>query len=110
MQRDAATLADMVNACETLMRMKPGQGFAQLAENEVLRFAVMHQLMVLGEAAKRLSQDLKDVNPGIPWREITGMRDKLIHQYDGVDLMEVSTTLERDIPGLLEKLRLLKDL
>jgi uncharacterized protein with HEPN domain len=110
MQRDTATLADMVNACEALLRMKPAQGFAQLVENEVLRFAILHQLMILGEASKRLSQGFKDANPNIPWREIAGMRDKLIHQYDGVDLMEVAITMEQDIPGLLNKLRLLKSI
>jgi uncharacterized protein with HEPN domain len=107
MQRDLETLADMIHACEALARVRPSNGFAEFQENETVRYAVMHQFMILGEASKRLSSAIKEKNPTIPWREISGMRDKLIHQYDGVDLVEVWNTLDKDIPELLIKLKLL---
>jgi uncharacterized protein with HEPN domain len=51
--------------------------------------AVLHQLLVIGEAVKRLSQDFRRDHPEIPFALIAGMRDKLIHEYDDVDLEEV---------------------
>jgi uncharacterized protein with HEPN domain len=66
--------------------------------------AVLHQLLVLGEAVKRLSGDFRDAHPEVPWRLIAGMRDKLIHHYDSVDLDEVWRVAERDIPYLAEQI------
>jgi uncharacterized protein with HEPN domain len=63
--------------------------------------AVLHQLMVLGEAVRRLSPEFRNSHPDIPWALIAGMRDKLIHAYDAVDLEEVWRTGEKDVPELL---------
>jgi len=66
--------------------------------------AVLHQLLILGEAAKRLSKEFRASNPGVPWSLIAGMHDKLIHEYNEVDLDEVWRTVQRDIPNLLDLL------
>lgn len=63
--------------------------------------AVLHQLLILGEAAKRLSNDFRSSHPEVPWPLVAGMRDKLIHEYNEVDLHEVWRTTQRDIPDLL---------
>ena len=60
--------------------------------------------MVLGEAVKRLSPEFCAEHPEIPWRPMAGMRDRLIHGYDVVDLDEVWLVLERDLPDLLQRL------
>jgi len=60
--------------------------------------------MVIGEAVKRLSQDFRTRHPEIPWTLIAGMRDKLIHGYDIVDLDEVWKTADADVPDLLSLL------
>lgn len=62
--------------------------------------AVLHQLAVIGEAVKRLSPAFRDAHPILPWRLIAGMRDQLIHRYDSVDLDQVWSTIQRDIPAL----------
>jgi len=61
---------------------------------------VIRQLEIIGEATKQLSSDLRNAYPDIPWQDIAGMRDKLIHQYFGVDLGAVWLTTRDDIPIL----------
>ena len=79
------------------------QGFNKAAFLEDLktRSAILHQLMIMGEAVKRLSADFRADHPEIPWVLIAGMRDKLIHGYDIVDLDRVWKTTEKDVPELL---------
>lgn len=69
--------------------------------NVMLQEAVIRRLEVIGKAAKNISQQLKEKYPDIPWKEIAGMRDVLIHEYFGVDLEEVWETVTRDIPELI---------
>ena len=66
--------------------------------------AVLHQLMVIGEAVKRLSPEFRERHGSIPWSAIAGMRDHLIHGYDLVDLKEVWKTATADVPSLLTAL------
>ncbi|RMF33485.1 MAG: DUF86 domain-containing protein [Chloroflexi bacterium] len=61
---------------------------------------VIRQLEIIGEAVKRLSKDLRDRYVHVPWQDIAGMRDKLIHDYFGVDLETVWLTAKEDIPVL----------
>ncbi|NJM78128.1 MAG: DUF86 domain-containing protein [Acaryochloridaceae cyanobacterium RU_4_10] len=60
----------------------------------------MRQLEIVGEATKRLSDELRQSQPNIPWKLIAGMRDKLIHHYFGVDLDAVWLTATEDLPAL----------
>jgi len=71
---------------------------------------VIRQLQIIGEAAKRLSAELRAAYPDIPWREVAGMRDKLVHDYFGVDLQFVWVTVTEDIPELKSRIEgVLKD-
>lgn len=69
-------------------------------EDTLRQDAVIRQLAVIGEAVKRLSQDLRDQDTTVPWRDIAGMRDRLIHDYMSVDAEEVWRTADVDIPEL----------
>ena len=62
--------------------------------------AVIRNLEIIGEAVKRLSDAIKDAHPEVPWRQIAGMRDKLIHDYFGVDLDLVWEVIDRHLPPL----------
>ena len=68
---------------------------------QLLHFSI-GALNIIGEAAKHLPQSLRDRYPDIPWREVTGMRDKLSHDYFGVDLLRVLETVRRDLPPLCQ--------
>jgi uncharacterized protein with HEPN domain len=68
--------------------------------SQLIQDAVIRQLMIIGEAAKRLSGDFKSAHPDVPWRQIAGMRDKLVHDYLGIDLGAVWDTATIDVPSL----------
>lgn len=72
--------------------------------------AVIRNLEVIGEAAKRISEQTKGVAPAIPWRVVAGLRDKLIHHYFGVDLGIVWAVVVHDLPAMHREIdRLLDD-
>lgn len=65
--------------------------------------AVIRNLEIIGEAVKNLSENLRNQHFDIPWKQIAGMRDEMIHEYFGVDLDIVWNVVERDIPALKKK-------
>jgi len=67
--------------------------------------AVIRQLEIVGEATKRLSEELRAHYPKVPWRRIAGLRDVLIHDYMGVDLEAVWQVSQNNVPQLKERLR-----
>ena len=69
-------------------------------EDDLINSAVVRQIEIIGEAAKNLPDSLKRRNPNVPWKEISGTRDKMIHQYFGVDLDIVWNIVAKDLPKL----------
>ena len=69
-------------------------------KNEMIQDAVIRNIEIIGEATKNISKNLKSTYHEIPWREMAGMRDKLIHDYMGVDVDVIWRTIETDIPYL----------
>src|SRR3989442_1460925 len=65
--------------------------------------AVLRNFTVIGEAVKNLSQSFRDAHPDVPWREVAGMRDILIHQYFRINLDTVWSVVESKLPDLLTK-------
>jgi uncharacterized protein with HEPN domain len=76
--------------------------FEDFQNDEVLSRAVVRSLEIIGEASKKIPPDFKSQFPLIPWKEISGMRDRLIHHYFGVDLEIVWHTIKEDLPSLNE--------
>lgn len=105
MPRDEITILDIVHAAKLATEFAADSGDREgFLQDRKTQAAVLHQLMIVGEAVKRLSADFRAAHGDTPWMLIAGMRDKLIHAYDEVDLEEVWRTMERDIPDLLKDL------
>lgn len=100
MQRDAATLVDIVTAAELIQSFTDGLEQAEFMTDVKTQSSVLYQLLVIGEAVKRLSADIRQEHLEVPWSLIAGMRDHLIHAYDAVDWGEVWNTVQRDVPDL----------
>lgn len=102
MDRDTASILDILESARTIMAYVAGmtrQGFLQDTQ---VQDSVIRRLEIIGEAAGRISPDFRDAQPEIQWSEIRGMRNRMIHGYDDVDMDVVWDTVERDIPHLIE--------
>lgn len=73
--------------------------------NIQLQDAVLRRIAIIGEAVKNIPSDFKEKHPDIPWREIAGMRDVLIHQYSGVKPRRIWLVIKKDIPELKEQIQ-----
>lgn len=104
MQDDAATVLDIVLACRRVSRFVADADESSFLADEEKHWAVVSQLMLIGEATKRLSADFCNAHPSIPWRQIAGMRNRLVHHYDKIDLPLVWTTARRDVAQLQAEL------
>lgn len=67
--------------------------------------AIIRNLQVMGEAAKKVSIEIRTAHPDIPWKDITGMRDRVVHDYFGVSLDIVWDVVQNHVPPLREKIR-----
>jgi uncharacterized protein with HEPN domain len=65
--------------------------------------AVVRNLQIIGEAAKKVSKETRTAHPDVPWREMTGMRDRVVHDYFGVSLDIVWDVVQNHLPSLREK-------
>jgi uncharacterized protein with HEPN domain len=101
MWRDDAYLLDILVAPRKVAKFTDGVARKDFDGSEILQNAVMRLLEIIGEAARSISQDVKDAHPGIPWREIIGMRNRLIHEYFKIDADKVWDTVQDDIPALI---------
>ena len=104
MQRDEATLLNIADAARLVAGFVQGLSKADFLDDFKTQSAVLYQLIVMGEAVKRLSTEFRTQHPEIPWSLIAGMRDHLIHGYDIVDWDEVWKTATSDVVALLTQI------
>ena len=108
MSHDEIILLDIIRATRLAIEFTQGMDKNTFLQDIKTQSAVLHQLMVMGEAVKRLSTGYRNQHAQIPWKLMAGMRDKLIHDYDIVDLNEVWKTIEVDVPQVLPLLEALQ--
>jgi uncharacterized protein with HEPN domain len=99
--RDRASLLDLRLAGQRILEFIGEQTLESFSEDLKTQSAVVLQILILGEAAKRLSPGFRERYPEVPWSDIMRMRDKLIHHYESMDPGEVWQASTVDIPALL---------
>lgn len=101
MRRDDAYLLDMLIAARDAVTFLGELSSEQFAASRIHQQAVAKALETIGEAAARVSESTRAAHAEIPWREIIGMRHRLVHDYFEVDLQKVWDTVRNDIPPLI---------
>ena len=104
MRHDDALLLDMLLAAREAQEIAREATISDFEQNRTLQLAVLKAVEIVGEAASRISADIRELNPDIPWKDIVGMRNRLVHGYFDVNLVRVWETVERDIPRLIVQL------
>lgn len=100
-----AWLADIATACERIGRFVLGVDYTTFMRNDEKRFAVYAQIVIIGEAANRFSPEFQQACPTLPWRQMIGMRNRMVHAYDAIDWSIVWETASIQIPALLAALQ-----
>jgi uncharacterized protein with HEPN domain len=100
---DREYLQDIVDAIDRIERyVKHGRD--RFERDELVQTWMVHNLQIIGEAARALSADLRDRHPEVPWPVIVGMRNILVHQYQHIDTEVVWTTVESGLPTLKQQI------
>ncbi len=97
-------LADILEAATKIRRYTSGMDLEQFKSDSKTTDAVVRNLEIIGEAAKNLPDSVIQAYPGIPWRQIAGLRNRIVHDYFGVDLELIWKIVVSNIPTLLEAL------
>ncbi len=105
MKRDLGCAADIVEAAQDIADFLSGVTEGEFLRNKFVRSAIMRQLEIVGEATKRLSTPFRDAHPSVPWKDMAGLRDRLIHAYDDLDLDRVWDAAVNVLPGVLAYLK-----
>jgi uncharacterized protein with HEPN domain len=103
--RDRLYLQHILDAIARIESYLKGIDRRKFEETPLVQDGVIRQLEIIGEASKRLSADLKADLSSVPWRKVAGMRDKLTHDYMGVDLDAVWQTAIEDLAPLKESVK-----
>ncbi|MEM1562100.1 MAG: DUF86 domain-containing protein [Candidatus Bathyarchaeia archaeon] len=93
-------LQDILDSIKDIEDFTRNVDFEDFARDRKTINAVIRSIEVIGEAAKHIPKSIRDKYPSIPWRKMAGMRDKLIHEYFGVDIKILWKTIKKDIPPL----------
>lgn len=104
-KEDNVYLKHILDAITRIEEYTAGIKYEDFMKNHLIQDGVIRQIEIVGEATKRISSDIKKKHPDIPWKDIAGMRDKLIHDYMGVDMDALWDTFKNDIPILKNKLK-----
>lgn len=104
-RRDPAYLWDMLEAAEKIQEFLKDKTFEDFMLDDMRRAAVERNLEIIGEAAGRISEELKHEQTEIPWQEIIALRNALIYEYYDIDYQKIWKVVSFDVPRLIEQIR-----
>ncbi|MBD5803329.1 hypothetical protein AZOA_27650 [Azoarcus sp. Aa7] len=102
---DGVRIRHMIDAAESALRFINGRQRADLEQDEMLSFALVRAVEVIGEAASKVTAEGRAEVPDVPWAAVTGMRNRLIHAYFDINLDILWATVEQALPRLLKQLK-----
>jgi len=95
----------MLENAEKALSFIEGLDYDDFCKDDKAMYAVIRAFEIIGEAARQIPEDVREANSKIPWREITGMRNKLTHEYFGVNTKVVWRTVHEDLPVIIPALK-----
>lgn len=93
-------IEDIIGAMNSATKFVEDMDYSDFVKDDKTASAVIRKIEIIGEAVKKIPIKIKKDYPQVPWKDMAGMRDKLIHEYFGVDLKRIWSTLKKDIPDL----------
>lgn len=106
MRKDPLVFLNHINdAIDLINKFTEGFTKAKFFADKLVQSAVARQIEIIGEATKNLPSTFKGAHPDIPWKDIVGMRDKLVHHYFGIDLNYVWGVIKYDLPELQQQIQ-----
>ena len=104
MRHDESYLLDMLLEARKAVKFATGLTYSQFNRSDLHQNAIIKSIEIISEAASRVSADTREAHPEIPWHEIIGMRNRLVHGYFEVNLLRVWDTVQEDLPALIAQL------
>jgi len=98
-------LRDMLENAEKALSFVKGMDYEGFRQDDKSMYAVIRAFEIIGEASRQIPEDMRIANPEVPWREMAGMRNKLTHEYFGVNTEVVWRTVQEDLPVIIRALR-----
>lgn len=105
MREHALYLKDILAAIDSIERFIEGMDLGDFQADDKTTSAVIRKLEIIGEAVKQLPEEVRQKNPQVPWKEMAGMRDKLIHFYFGVDYILVWRAINESLPHVKQEIQ-----
>ena len=106
-REEPAYLQDILIAAQHARTHARGLTFLEFTQSRLHRSAVQRELTVIGEASARVSLDTKVAHPEIPWSQMAGMRNRIVHRYFSMDLDILWSVVREDLPVLIDRVRTL---
>jgi uncharacterized protein with HEPN domain len=102
---DDIRIGHMLRHSLEAVSLSKGKSKSDLEKDRLLQLALTRLIEIVGEAAARVAEDTREKYPSVPWADIVGMRNKLIHGYDKIDLNVLWDTVTDDLPRLAGELK-----
>jgi len=102
--RDRVFIGQMVEAATAALDFTEGLSRETVSSDRLVGFAVVRAIQLVGQAARNVSDEVRAANPDVPWRQMIGMRNVVVHDYADVDMTLVWKTVREDLPGLVNRL------